>query len=65
MRSAEDVYKILSLHKTSYVIIEESLCNELSHTKGCRIKDLLDIANSHVSIMNTTPCNIIPGTHTL
>ncbi|XP_014032475.1 probable C-mannosyltransferase DPY19L4 isoform X1 [Salmo salar] len=48
MRSAEDVYKILSLHKTSYVIIEESLCNELSHTKGCRIKDLLDIANSHV-----------------
>ncbi|KAK6300143.1 probable C-mannosyltransferase DPY19L4 isoform X1 [Coregonus clupeaformis] len=48
MRSAEDVYKILSLHKTSYVIIEESLCNELSHTKGCRIKDLLDIANGHV-----------------
>ncbi|CAB1321222.1 unnamed protein product [Coregonus sp. 'balchen'] len=48
MRSAEEVYKILSLHKTSYVIIEESLCNELSPTKGCRIKDLLDIANSHV-----------------
>uniref|UniRef100_A0A6Q2ZBL3 Uncharacterized protein n=1 Tax=Esox lucius TaxID=8010 RepID=A0A6Q2ZBL3_ESOLU len=46
MRSAEDVYKILSLHKTSYVIIEESLCNE--YHKGCRIKDLLDIANGHV-----------------
>ncbi|XP_028978581.1 probable C-mannosyltransferase DPY19L4 isoform X4 [Esox lucius] len=48
MRSAEDVYKILSLHKTSYVIIEESLCNE--YHKGCRIKDLLDIANGHVCI---------------
>uniref|UniRef100_A0A667XQH8 Dpy-19 like 4 n=1 Tax=Myripristis murdjan TaxID=586833 RepID=A0A667XQH8_9TELE len=48
MRSAEDVYKILTSHKTNYVIIEESICNELSHNKGCRIKDLLDISNGHV-----------------
>ncbi|KAJ8000274.1 hypothetical protein DPEC_G00203140 [Dallia pectoralis] len=46
MRSAEDVYKILTLHKTSYVIIEESLCND--YRNACRIKDLLDVANGHV-----------------
>uniref|UniRef100_A0A3Q1BHL6 Dpy-19 like 4 n=1 Tax=Amphiprion ocellaris TaxID=80972 RepID=A0A3Q1BHL6_AMPOC len=48
MRSAEDVYKLLTSQKTNYVIIEESICNELSFNKGCRIKDLLDISNGHV-----------------
>ncbi|XP_040045515.2 putative C-mannosyltransferase DPY19L4 [Gasterosteus aculeatus] len=48
MRSAEDIYKILTSQKANYVIIEESICNELSPNKGCRIKDLLDIANAHV-----------------
>ncbi|GLD59385.1 probable C-mannosyltransferase DPY19L4 [Lates japonicus] len=48
MRSAEELYKILMSQKTNYVIIEESMCNELSLTKGCRIKDLLDISNGHV-----------------
>lgn len=50
MRSAEDVYKILTSQKTNFVIIEESICNELSLDKGCRIKDLLDISNGHVSL---------------
>ncbi|XP_034456731.1 probable C-mannosyltransferase DPY19L4 isoform X1 [Hippoglossus hippoglossus] len=48
MRSAEDIYKILTSQKTNYVIIEESICTELSLNKGCRIKDLLDISNGHV-----------------
>uniref|UniRef100_A0A8C5E959 C-mannosyltransferase DPY19L4 n=1 Tax=Gouania willdenowi TaxID=441366 RepID=A0A8C5E959_GOUWI len=48
MRSAEEVYKLLSSQKTNYVIIEESICNELALSKGCRIKDLLDISNGHV-----------------
>ncbi|XP_060916478.1 probable C-mannosyltransferase DPY19L4 isoform X2 [Labrus mixtus] len=48
MRSAEDVYKILTSQKTNYVIIEESICNELSLQRSCRIKDLLDISNGHV-----------------
>ncbi|KAM9385940.1 putative C-mannosyltransferase DPY19L4 isoform 2-T2 [Pholidichthys leucotaenia] len=48
MRSAEDVYKILTTQKTDYVIIEDSICNELTLNKGCRIKDLLDISNGHV-----------------
>lgn len=49
MRSAEEIYKILTSQKTNYVIIEEAICNELRPNKGCRIKDLLDIANEHVS----------------
>lgn len=49
MRSAEDIYKILTSQKTNYVIIEESICNELQFNKGCRTKDLLDISNGHVS----------------
>ncbi|XP_034033725.1 probable C-mannosyltransferase DPY19L4 [Thalassophryne amazonica] len=48
MRSPEDIYKILTSHKTNYVIIEESICNEFIINKGCRIKDLLDISNGHV-----------------
>uniref|UniRef100_A0A673ARZ2 Dpy-19 like 4 n=1 Tax=Sphaeramia orbicularis TaxID=375764 RepID=A0A673ARZ2_9TELE len=48
MRSAEEVYKILTSQKTNYVIIEDAICNELSLNRGCRIKDLLDISNGHV-----------------
>ncbi|XP_066572026.1 probable C-mannosyltransferase DPY19L4 isoform X3 [Amia ocellicauda] len=48
MRSAEDIYKILTSYKASYVIVEEAVCSEMSQTKGCRIKDLLDVANGHV-----------------
>ncbi|XP_034163407.2 probable C-mannosyltransferase DPY19L4 [Pangasianodon hypophthalmus] len=48
MRSAEDIYKLLTAQKSSYVIIEEELCNEMSPVRGCRIKDLLDYANGHV-----------------
>lgn len=48
MRSAEDVYKLLTAQKSSYVIVEEDLCNEMSPVRGCRIKDLLDYANGHV-----------------
>lgn len=48
MRSAEDIYKLLTAQKTNYVIIEESICSELTLNKGCRIKDLLDISNGHI-----------------
>ncbi|XP_056273718.1 probable C-mannosyltransferase DPY19L4 isoform X2 [Pseudoliparis swirei] len=48
LRSPEDVYKILTSQKANYVIIEESICNALSLNEGCRIKDLLDVANGHV-----------------
>ncbi|XP_077207988.1 putative C-mannosyltransferase DPY19L4 [Paroedura picta] len=47
-RSAEDIYKILTSYKATYLVIEDSICNEVGPVRGCRIKDLLDIANGHV-----------------
>uniref|UniRef100_A0A3Q2ZHA5 Dpy-19 like 4 n=2 Tax=Kryptolebias marmoratus TaxID=37003 RepID=A0A3Q2ZHA5_KRYMA len=48
MRSADDVYKRLTAQKANYVIVEESICNELTLRKNCRVKDLLDVSNQHV-----------------
>ncbi|KAG2464917.1 D19L4 mannosyltransferase, partial [Polypterus senegalus] len=50
MRSAEDVYKILTSYKVDYVIIEEAVCSEMGTARGCRVKDLLDFANGHTVI---------------
>uniref|UniRef100_A0A8D2KXX2 Dpy-19 like 4 n=2 Tax=Varanus komodoensis TaxID=61221 RepID=A0A8D2KXX2_VARKO len=47
-RSAEDIYKILTSYKANYLVIEDSICNEVGPVRGCRVKDLLDIANGHV-----------------
>ncbi|XP_072855233.2 putative C-mannosyltransferase DPY19L4 [Pogona vitticeps] len=47
-RSAEDIYKILTAYKATYLVIEDSICNEVGPVRGCRVKDLLDIANGHV-----------------
>ncbi|KAJ7337970.1 hypothetical protein JRQ81_010496 [Phrynocephalus forsythii] len=47
-RSAEDIYKILTAYKANYLVIEDSICNEVGPVRGCRVKDLLDIANGHV-----------------
>ncbi|XP_024899113.1 probable C-mannosyltransferase DPY19L4 isoform X1 [Pteropus alecto] len=47
-RSAEDVYKILTSYKANYLIVEDAICNEVGTMRGCRVKDLLDIANGHV-----------------
>ncbi|KAG8441760.1 hypothetical protein GDO86_010802 [Hymenochirus boettgeri] len=48
MKSAEDIYKILTSYKANYMVIEDSICNEVGGVKGCRVKDLLDVANDHV-----------------
>uniref|UniRef100_A0A452GG69 Uncharacterized protein n=1 Tax=Gopherus agassizii TaxID=38772 RepID=A0A452GG69_9SAUR len=47
-RSPEDVYSILRSFGTNYVILEDSICYERRHSRGCRLRDLLDIANGHV-----------------
>uniref|UniRef100_A0A670ID15 Dpy-19 like 4 n=1 Tax=Podarcis muralis TaxID=64176 RepID=A0A670ID15_PODMU len=47
-RSAEEIYKILTSYKATYLVIEDSICNEVGPVRGCRVKDLLDIANGHV-----------------
>nr|XP_054354677.1 probable C-mannosyltransferase DPY19L4 isoform X4 [Pongo pygmaeus] len=47
-RSAEDIYKILTSYKANYLIVEDAICNEVGPIRGCRVKDLLDIANGHM-----------------
>nr|XP_060631602.1 probable C-mannosyltransferase DPY19L4 isoform X1 [Anolis sagrei ordinatus] len=47
-RSADDIYKILTSYQATYLVIEDSICNEVGPVRGCRVKDLLDIANGHV-----------------
>ncbi|XP_062460859.1 probable C-mannosyltransferase DPY19L3 isoform X3 [Pezoporus occidentalis] len=47
-RSPEDVYRILHSFGTDYVILEDSICYERRHSRGCRLRDLLDIANGHI-----------------
>ncbi|XP_064315583.1 probable C-mannosyltransferase DPY19L3 isoform X2 [Phalacrocorax carbo] len=47
-RSPEDVYRILRSFGTDYVILEDSICYERRHSRGCRLRDLLDVANGHV-----------------
>ncbi|XP_068938710.1 protein C-mannosyl-transferase DPY19L3 isoform X1 [Petaurus breviceps papuanus] len=47
-RSPEEVYSLLRSFGTDYVILEDSICYERRHSRGCRLRDLLDIANGHV-----------------
>ncbi|KFO81356.1 putative C-mannosyltransferase DPY19L3 [Cuculus canorus] len=47
-RSPEDVYRILRSFGTDYVILEDSICYERRHSRGCRLRDLLDRANGHI-----------------
>ncbi|KAJ7395414.1 putative C-mannosyltransferase DPY19L3 [Pitangus sulphuratus] len=47
-RSPEDVHGILRSFGTDYVILEDSICYERRHSRGCRLRDLLDVANGHI-----------------
>ncbi|XP_012881608.1 PREDICTED: probable C-mannosyltransferase DPY19L3 [Dipodomys ordii] len=47
-RSPEDVHALLRSFGADYVILENSICYERRHRRGCRLRDLLDIANGHV-----------------
>ncbi|XP_066440023.1 protein C-mannosyl-transferase DPY19L3 [Eleutherodactylus coqui] len=47
-RSPEDVHSILRSLGTDYVILEDSICYERRHGRGCRLRDLLDINNGHI-----------------
>uniref|UniRef100_A0A8C6XLB6 Dpy-19 like C-mannosyltransferase 3 n=1 Tax=Naja naja TaxID=35670 RepID=A0A8C6XLB6_NAJNA len=46
-RSPEDVHRILRSFGTDFVILEDSICYERRHNRGCRLRDLLDISNGH------------------
>ncbi|XP_078256588.1 protein C-mannosyl-transferase DPY19L3 [Rhinoraja longicauda] len=47
-RPPEEVYRILRLYGTNYIVLEDSICYERRHSRGCRLRDLLDVANGHV-----------------
>ncbi|KAM4722999.1 protein C-mannosyl-transferase DPY19L3 [Rhinophrynus dorsalis] len=47
-RSPEEVHRILRSFGTDYVILEDSICYERRHGRGCRLRDLLDLDNGHI-----------------
>lgn len=53
-RSPEEVHALLRSFGTDFVILEDSICYERRHHRGCRLRDLLDVANGHVSMW--LPC---------
>ncbi|XP_071344245.1 protein C-mannosyl-transferase DPY19L3 isoform X1 [Trachinotus anak] len=47
-RSPEDIHDILKAVGADYVVLENSICYERRHRRGCRLRDLLDLANGHI-----------------
>ncbi|XP_042340451.1 probable C-mannosyltransferase DPY19L3 isoform X4 [Plectropomus leopardus] len=47
-QSPEDVHDILRAIGADYVVLENSICYERRHRRGCRLRDLLDLANGHI-----------------
>lgn len=47
-RPPEDVHEILRMVGADYVVLENSICFERRHRRGCRLRDLLDLANGHI-----------------
>ncbi|XP_070703507.1 protein C-mannosyl-transferase DPY19L3 [Pempheris klunzingeri] len=47
-RSPEEVSDILRAVGADYVVLENSICYERRHRRGCRLRDLLDLANGHI-----------------
>ncbi|XP_013870632.1 probable C-mannosyltransferase DPY19L3 [Austrofundulus limnaeus] len=47
-QSPEEVYNILRAVGADYVVLENSICYERRHRRGCRLRDLLDLANGHI-----------------
>ncbi|XP_064193395.1 protein C-mannosyl-transferase DPY19L3 isoform X1 [Anguilla rostrata] len=44
----EEVHRILRAAGADYVVLEDSICYERRHSRGCRLRDLLDVANGHI-----------------
>lgn len=45
------MHALLRSFGTDFVILEDSICYERRHHRGCRLRDLLDVANGHVSML--------------
>lgn len=50
-RSPEEVHSILRAIGADYLVLENSICYERRHRRGCRLRDLLDLANGHVGVI--------------
>ncbi|XP_043100093.1 probable C-mannosyltransferase DPY19L3 isoform X2 [Puntigrus tetrazona] len=63
-RSAEEVYKVLYSVGADYIVLEDSICYERRHSRGCRLRDLLDLANGHIMDgPGENEPDLIPATH--
>uniref|UniRef100_A0A672KQB8 Dpy-19 like C-mannosyltransferase 3 n=1 Tax=Sinocyclocheilus grahami TaxID=75366 RepID=A0A672KQB8_SINGR len=47
-QSAEAVHNELGSVGADYIVLEDSICYERRHSRGCRLRDLLDLANGHI-----------------
>ncbi|XP_072527775.1 protein C-mannosyl-transferase DPY19L3 isoform X2 [Salminus brasiliensis] len=47
-QSAEEVHRVLRSVGADYVVLEDSICYERRHSRGCRLRDLLDLSNGHI-----------------
>ncbi|KAG9352524.1 hypothetical protein JZ751_020938, partial [Albula glossodonta] len=47
-QAPEEVHRILRAAGADYVVLEDSICYERRHSRGCRLRDLLDVANGHI-----------------
>ncbi|XP_064832328.1 protein C-mannosyl-transferase DPY19L3-like isoform X1 [Oncorhynchus masou masou] len=47
-QSPEEVHRILRAAGADFVVMEDSICYERRHGRGCRLRDLLDLANGHI-----------------
>ncbi|XP_024655257.1 protein C-mannosyl-transferase DPY19L3 isoform X1 [Maylandia zebra] len=63
-RSPEEVYDILKAIGADYVVLENSICYERRHRRGCRLRDLLDLANGHIMDgPGEDDPDLVPATH--
>ncbi|XP_010776252.1 probable C-mannosyltransferase DPY19L3 [Notothenia coriiceps] len=47
-----------------YVVLENSICYERRHRRGCRLRDLLDLANGHIMDGDgENDQDLVPATH--
>ncbi|XP_034080440.1 probable C-mannosyltransferase DPY19L3 isoform X3 [Gymnodraco acuticeps] len=63
-RSPEEVYDIMKAMGADYVVLENSICYERRHRRGCRLRDLLDLANGHIMDGDgENDQDLVPATH--
>ncbi|XP_075884563.1 protein C-mannosyl-transferase DPY19L3 [Nelusetta ayraudi] len=47
-RPPEEVHSLLRAAGADYLVLENSICYERRHRRGCRLRDLLDLDNGHI-----------------